>query len=106
MPVEVTYGDYTANGGTLSEQAFMGSLQLATTEVDFLVGTNEVTDEDAYRRAVCAAVDAAEDALSGGSISIGSFSVSGRAAEGSEEAARDAASKVLASTGMIYMGLR
>ena len=85
----VTYKDYQAYGGTLSEEAFNASIAAAQAWVRYILGFNSpTTDEenDACIRAICAAVnvDAAYGASGGigesvSSITVGSFSMSSNA---------------------------
>ena len=74
MTVEVTYADYQALGLKGGEALFDASLPFSRAAVDFLIGPNEVTDEDAYKRAVCLGVDAWSDA-SDGELRIGKILV-------------------------------
>lgn len=108
MSVPVTYEDYLTFGYSAAQGAFESRLAAAQAEVDFLVGINAVTDEIAYKKAVCTAADALERAeAGGGSLSIGGFSASGLPLyEGTaHQAAQAAAAKVLATTGMTYAGV-
>lgn len=106
MPLRVTYGDYRALGGALDEQSFGASLLYAQAEVDSLIGMNEVTNESAYKRAVCLAVNACDEASDATSVSIGSFSTSIAQPLSKRDAVRQAAMAVLGPTGMTYAGLR
>ena len=103
MTVEVTYADYQALGLKGGEALFDASLPFSRAAVDFLIGPNEVTDEDAYKRAVCLGVDAWSDA-SDGELRIGQFST-GQSRTDPSRAASEAAYQVLAPTGMLFGGL-
>ncbi len=96
---------YRLHPGGISEGEFNALLPAARATVDFLVGRNEVTDGERYREAVWAAMGALSEAHAGGSMSIGSFSVSGGDSRSRSDAARDAAYRVLAATGMVYAGV-
>ena len=87
MPLPtVTYSSYTEQGGTLEEDAFNASLRAAAASVREIIGFNrplDKEDEDAYIRAVCAAVDVDNAyGASGGigegvaSVTLGKFSAS------------------------------
>lgn len=104
MAVEVTYETYRVAGGTLPEAAYADVISDAVTAVDYLIGQNEVTDEDAYMKAVVAAAKACYDHQGGASVSIGSFSASGDSRE-TTVAATNAAYMALATTGMVWGGL-
>ena len=78
MAVAVTYDFYAqAYGGGLSDTAFGLSLPAASRHVRWLVGGAEPGDDEleAYRRAVCAAVDAFAEFGEGqvGGFSLGDF---------------------------------
>lgn len=86
LPV-VTYKDYQAYGGDLSEDAFNASLPHAQSWLRYVLGYNEPktdAENEACIRATCSAiaVDAAYGASGGigegaASMTIGSFSISG-----------------------------
>lgn len=87
MPLPaVTYEDYAGQGGTLGKDAFAASLRAAAAAVREIIGFNEPMlpgDEEAYVRAVCAAVevDQAYGATGGigeglASVTLGKFSAS------------------------------
>lgn len=87
MPLPtVTYCNYTEHGGKLGEDAFMASLRAAASAVLEVIGFNrpqDEEDEDAYVRAVCAAIDVdSAYGASGGigegmaSVTLGKFSAS------------------------------
>lgn len=87
MPLpSVTYELYTGQGGKLGVDDFNASLRAAGSAVRDVIGFNEPQDEedeDAYIRAVCAAVDVdAAYGASGGigeavaSVTMGKFSAS------------------------------
>lgn len=116
----VTYADFTGLFGEVAtEDGFTACLPHATALVRDLAWPNVPAtgaQEDAWTRAVCAAV--AADAATGcghglddslGGFSIGSFSVSGGSSSGSEggtaAAMRDAAYRQLVGSGLLYMGL-
>ena len=107
MRPSVTYEKYQEAGGTLDEEQYAASIALAVSHVDFLIGINEVTDEDKYFEAVWACLSVLTDPVaSGTNFSIGSFSMgSGQDNRTVDQKARDAAYEVLATTGMIYGGL-
>lgn len=115
---EVTYGDYTALGGRLGEDAFSSSLGHARAAVREVIGLSvpqDDEDERAYVRAVCAAVDVdARYGASGGvgvglaSVSIGSFSASlgsGGEAGGYDADMRRAIRRELSGSGLLYQGV-
>lgn len=62
-PTDPTYGHYLAFGHVLPEAVFEEHVRDAVAAVDTAVWPNAVTDatRDAYRRAVCAVVDALDD---------------------------------------------
>ena len=87
MPLpSVTYELYKGRGGTLGEDAFAASLRAAASAVRDVIGYNEPQDEEdeeAYIRAVCAAVEVDQAyGASGGigeavaSVTLGKFSAS------------------------------
>lgn len=100
-------GEY---GGRLGEAAFYAQLPAATAHVDWLIGWNEVDCEtaEAYKRAVCAAVDAVS-AFGGewsGGFTIGSFSASAPSQGGTAQDAMTASAvKELATSGLLYQGV-
>lgn len=116
---DVAYADYEAAGGALDEGAFAASLAHALAAVRYIIGFNAPETDDevaAYRAAVCAAVDvdAAYGASggygeTGGSLTVGSFSV-GSGASGSSGTAYDADMEravrgALAGTGLLFQGV-
>lgn len=114
----VTYEDYTRHGGTLAEDVFKASSRAAVAWVRDIIGFNvpqDADDEDAYVRAVCAAVEVdATYGCSGGigeslaSVSIGSFSASAGAdgASGTYEADMTRAiRRELVGSGLLYQGI-
>ena len=122
MLPEVTYTFYSEDySGALSEPDFDRSLSPAVAQVRYIIGFNVPSNErqiEAYKRAVCAAVDV-DYALgqTGGvggdlaSLSIGSFSAS--AADGSADNSeisydREMARVIrheLVATGLLYQGI-
>lgn len=106
MAVEVTYEQYVAQGGKLPEPSFGAQLPKAVAAVDYLIGVNEVTDEDKYREAVFAAIDVYADANPvGAGFTIGTFKMERSSARTARSEAMVAAYEVLATTGMVYMGV-
>lgn len=115
MVPEVTYADFTAiYGDGVGEDAFKACLPHAVAMVRDLTHPNvpEPWQEEAWRRAVCAAVVADSEGgmshgLSSGGFSIGSFSVSGGSSGESDGAGaiRSAAMRELVGSGLLYMGL-
>ena len=119
MPLpSVTYEQYKAQGGTLEADAFAASLRAAVSAVRDVIGYNEPQDEedeDAYIRAVCAAVDV-DDAYgaSGGigeavaSVTLGKFSAS-MGGNGSaslyQTDMRRAVSRELSGSSLLYQGM-
>lgn len=114
----VTYEDYTKHGGTLAEDVFEASSRAAVARVRDVIGFNEpqdADDEDAYVRAVRAAVDVdAAYGCSGGigeglaSVSIGSFSASAGAdgTSGTYEADMvRAIRRELVGSSLLYQGI-
>lgn len=120
MPLpSVTYKQYKANGGKLDEDAFIASLRAAASAVRDIIGYNtpqDAEDEDAYIRAVCAAVDVDNAyGASGGigeavsSVTLGKFSASmgGSGASSLYDAdIRKAISRELVGSSLLYQGLR
>lgn len=114
----VTYALYESLGGTLGEEAFDASLRAAASAVRDAIGSNspqDDEDEDAYVRAVCAAVDVDEAyGASGGvgeavaSVTLGRFSASfGAAGSASPYMAdmRRAVLRELAGSSLLYQGV-
>lgn len=113
MAVAVTYEFYAQTyGGGLSESAFGLSLPAATRHVRWLVGGAEPGEGElgAYRRAVCAAVDAFAEFGEGqvGGFALGDFKVTHYEDEGTtgEEIATQAALKELVGTSLAFAGVR
>lgn len=120
MPLPtVTYSSYTEQGGTLGEDAFKASLRAAAAAVREVIGFNRPQDEDdeeAYIRAVCAAVDVdSAYGASGGigegmaSVTLGKFSASmagGGAASLYDADMRRAVRRELVGSSLLYQGLR
>lgn len=113
MAAEVTYTFYGETyGGTLSENSFAVSLPAAARHVRWLCDGREPAigsdDEDAYRRAVCAAIDAFAEFGEGqvGGFQLGDFKVTHYEDEGTtgDEIATQAALKELASTSLAFAG--
>ena len=113
------YEFFKEYGGTLDEGSFNAALPHALAEVKRITWPNIVTDtdeEEAYKRAVCAAiiVDAAYS-FSGGvgegisSMTVGSFSVSTTTnASGTTAYDADMAKAIqgeLVGTGLLFMGI-
>lgn len=120
MPLpSVTYELYQGQGGKLGEDAFVASLRAAVSAVRDVIGYNEPQDEedeDAYIRAVCAAVEV-DDAYgaSGGigeavaSVTLGKFSASmggNGAASPYQVDMRRAVHRELVGSSLLYQGLR
>lgn len=115
----VSYDDYGTWGGTLDKDAFAASLRPALASVRDVIGYNEplgADDEDAYRRAVCAAVEVdAYYGASGGvgeglaSVTLGKFSAAlGSAASGASAYDVDMARAVrreLVGSSLLYQGI-
>lgn len=112
----VAYTDYESYGGGLPEESFKASLRAARASVREVIGFNEPQDaaeEEAYRNAVCAAVDVdAAYGASGGigermaNLSIGSFSAS--SSEGVSAYDMDMRRRIvqeLAGTSLLYQGI-
>lgn len=113
MAATVTYEFYSETyGGGLTEAAFGLSLPAATRHVRWLVGGRETGDDelDAFRRAVCAAVDAFAEFGEGqvGGFALGDFKVTHYEDEGTtgEEMATSAALKELVGTSLAFSGVR
>ena len=123
MAVEVTYEDYRGiYGDATGEAAFGACLPFAEGVVREMTWPNEPegdAQEDAWRRAVCAAANAdwmlgsghGVDDAGGGSVSVGSVSLSGGAggagSSGSAtlDAMRSVARRALVGSGLLYMGV-
>lgn len=117
MPLpSVTYSTYSEHGGKLEEGAFEASLRAAVSAVRDIIGFNEpqdTGDEDAYIRAVCAAVDvdAAYGASGGigeglGSFTLGSFSASQGQTSSYDIDMTRAIRRELIGSGLLYAGVR
>ena len=116
-PAPVSFGFYLDGyGGALAAEAFAEALPAAVRCVGALTGARDVCEEwdgdraEAWRRAVCAAVDAFAEYGEGrvGGFSIGSFSVTNYRDEGTTgaEVAREAALAELSRTGLAFVGVR
>lgn len=93
--------------GPLSQDAYEALCGRASGLVSHLIGWSAVGpgDEDAVARAVCAAADSfAETGTTGGSFTIGKFSMSG--GQSPDGAAMAAAREQLSATGLLFGGLR
>ena len=112
---DVTYADYRAWGGRLSEDAFGASLPHARSAVRGIVWPN-VPEGDgqvaAFKAAVCAVADVDVEygstggAGTGGSMTVGSFSVSGPSqGSGYDSDVLRAAMGELVGTGLLYRGV-
>ena len=115
----VTYAQYEAFGGSLDEDAFDASSSAAVAAVREVIGRNEPqddADEEAYGRAVCAAVDVDNRyGASGGvgerlaSVSLGKFSASLSSGEGGESPydadMERAIVRELSGSSLLYQGL-
>ena len=101
------YGWYSEEwGGSATEALFGANVGMAEGVVMQLVGFNEGSpaQEAAYRRAVCAAVDAlAAYGPDFASMTVGSFSVSAGAKTGRQIAMEDASAQ-LARSGLLWGG--
>lgn len=120
MPLpSVTYELYKGRGGTLGEDAFAASLRAAASAVRDVIGYNEPQDEEdeeAYIRAVCAAVEVDQAyGASGGigeavaSVTLGKFSASigGDGASSLYDADMcRAVHRELVGSSLLYQGLR
>lgn len=114
---QLTYEKYGELGGGNSEEGFNASLRTAYAKVREIIGFNmpDETNEEAYLRAVCAAVDVdiyygstggIGEGLS--SISIGSFSASIGVADTSSSYDSDMRNKIrreLVGSGLLYQGI-
>ena len=111
MAATVTYDWYRDSyGGSLGEAAFGESLPLAEAHVKWLCAVKGAkTTCNAYRRAVCAALDAFAEYGAGevGGYSIGEFSVKNYASQQTtgEELATQAALRELGLSGMAFAGV-
>lgn len=113
MAAAVTYEFYSQTyGGRLSEPAFGLALPAASRHVRWLVGGREPGEDelDAYRRAVCAAVDAFAEFGEGqvGGFALGDFKVTHYEDEGTTggEIATANALKELVGTSLAFCGVR
>lgn len=97
------YQAYRDSGGGMDEGMFLACRPDAVAIVCSLIGSNDVTDDnaDAYDSAVFAACESLSRGT--GSFSIGSFSMSGQ--EGGTDAARAAAALHLSGSGLLWSGL-
>jgi hypothetical protein len=110
IPDALDYAYYALHGGALSEDAFDAALPIATAAVDAAIWPNVVTDAttDAYRRAICAAIDADPDGMARAVASerVGGVSTTYVTAAGlSAHPVGRAISKHLTGTGLLYRGL-
>ena len=111
MASTVTYAFYQDTyGGGLSEAAFAASLPLADAHVRWLCAVKGArTTCNAFKRAVCAAVDAFAEYGAGevGGYTIGEFSVKNYASQQTtgEELATEAALRELGLSGMAFSGV-
>ncbi len=119
MRPELTYERYGNLGGAHDEEAFDASLRAAEATVREIIGFNEPeteTQQEAYERAVVAAVDVdVAYGCSGGigeglaNISVGSFSASFEGGTGAVSAyqadMRRAIKRELAGSGLLYQGI-
>lgn len=117
MPLPtVTYSNYTEQGGKLGEDAFKASIRAAVSAVRDVIGFNrpqDEEDEEAYIRAVCAAVDVdSAYGASGGigenvsSLTLGRFSATmqnGRSAYDADM--RKFITRELAGSSLLYQGI-
>lgn len=112
--IGITYRWYQDSyGGDLSEVAFASSLPAAKRHVSWLCGGKEpkgCSERNAYRRAVCAAIEAFACYGEGqvGGFSIGDFKMTHYEDEGTTgaELATDAALEELAGTSLLFSGVR
>lgn len=102
-------------GGRLDAEAFAESLPAAERQVRWLCGCAEPDSDDedataAYKRAVCAAVEAFAEWGEGlvGGLTVGDFAVKPYENKGPSgvQIAIDAAVKELAGTGLTFGGVR
>lgn len=111
---DVTYAWYADTyRGSLPEAAFLSFLSEARGHVSWMCGGREPSDgveEEAYRRAVCAAVEAFADYGDGqvGGFTLGDFKVSRyeRDATAGADIATAAVARELAHTGLLFCGVR
>ncbi len=110
---EVDYAYYSEiYGGGLSEAAFGASLPAAERHVNWLCWnrTPACCELAAWKRAVCAAVDAFAEFGEGqvGGFALGDFKVTHYEDEGTtgEEIATQAAMKELVGTSLLFSGVR
>ena len=120
MPLpSVTFNAYKEQGGKLEEDAFQASLRAAVSAVRDVIGFNQpqdAEDEDAYVRAVCAAIEVDEAyGASGGigeavtSVTLGKFSASmgGDSASSLYEVdIRKAIRRELVGSSLLYQGVQ
>lgn len=96
--------------GKAPEAVFDEQLPGASAHVDWLIGFNDVSERTAtaYKRAVCAAVEAFAVYGTGpaGSVSIGSFGMSWSGAKSGKDIATEDAERELSCTGLLYAGVR
>lgn len=108
------YAFYCADyKGKAPEAVFDEQLPGAVAHVDWMIGFNEVSETTvtAYKRAVCAALEAFAVYGTGpvGSFSIGSFSHSAYVGVGSKtgkDIATEDAARELRCAGLLYSGVR
>ena len=116
MAATVTYGYYRDEyGGELPVEAFTAALPAATRHLLWLTGGASIDEETqpdaltAYRRALCAAIDAFAEYGAGevGGYTIGEFSVKNYASQQTtgEELATEAALRELGLSGMAFSGV-
>ena len=111
LPYPVTYEFYRYSfGGGLGEAAFAECLPWASCFVEWLCLEKEPCgDELAFKRAICAAIDAFAEYGMGdvGGYTIGDFSVKSYENKGTtgEELATAAALKELAASGLAFSGV-
>lgn len=115
----LTYAEYQELGGTQEEDAFKSSYLAAQSWVRYYCGTNEVETQDqdaAVKRALMSAIDV--DVYYGasggvgegvGSMTIGSFSISGASGKGDMSSYQQDMQRViymhLTGTGLLYGGI-
>lgn len=114
---QLTYDRYGQLGGRASEERFNASLRTAESCVREIIGFNipDKTNEEAYERAVCAAVEV--DIYYGGSggvgenaasFSLSKFSVSSGSSSGQSSYKMDmtqAIRRELIGSGLLYQGI-
>lgn len=94
-------------GGSLPEDVFDELSSKASTRVDFLIGFNPVdtpAKQTAYKRAVCAALEAFAAYGDGGGFSIGKYSRQEGVKSGRQIADEDARAQLLRS-GLLWGGV-